>query len=121
MAHVDGIAQHLNDRAVGGRDPADFGAVTSADGEQQSLVAEPQADAAHGAALGETLEEVADRTHHLFVGIEADLAVALAPNEADRQGAAVLAAGGLVTDAFHQAHLERVQLGLTDGALHTEH
>ena len=117
---VDRIAQHLDDRAVGGRDPADIVAFAQPHRELQALVAEPQPDAAHGAELGEALENIADRTHHFLVGMEEDFAVLLAPHEADRQGATELAAGGLVADAFQQAHLERVQLGFTDCAFHAQ-
>ena len=55
-----------------------------------------------------------------LVGMEADLAVLLAPDEADRQAAAQFAAGGLVANAAVQARAQDMQLGLAHGALEAE-
>jgi hypothetical protein len=52
--------------------------------------------------------------------VEADLAVGLAPDQADRQAAAQLAAGGLVLDAAFQPGAQHVELGFGHYAFHAQ-
>jgi hypothetical protein len=88
--------------------------------ERQSLGAKPEPDLAHRAEFGETGKDGADGGGHRFVGMEADLAVSVAPHETDWQAPAQLAAGGLVADASLEAGAQDVQLGFTHGALESE-
>jgi hypothetical protein len=52
--------------------------------------------------------------------MKADLAILLAPYESDRQSAAQLATGGLVTNATIETSTEHIKFGLAHGALEPE-
>ena len=55
------------------------------------------------------------------IGVKADFAVLLAPDEADRQTPPQFAAGSFVANAAEQASPQDVQLGFAHCAFETEH
>jgi hypothetical protein len=69
---------------------------------------------------GELLEDRGDDAGDGLIGVEADLAVGLAPDQADGQAAAQLAAGGLVLDAALQPGPQDMQLRFGHDALHAQ-
>ena len=73
-----------------------------------------------GARLGEARENIADGGDDGLVGMEADLAVGLAPDKADRQPSAQLTARRLVANAAVEAGSQDMQLGFAHGALEPE-
>ena len=101
-------------------DPADRAAVAGLQRKRQALAAEPEPDAACRAEFGEARKDGADGGADRLIRMEADLAVLLAPDEADRQAAPQFAARGLVADAAVQARAQDMQLGLAHRALETE-
>ena len=94
---------------------------SSPGGERQALAAEPEPDATRGVELGEAVEDGADRAGDGGIGVEADLAVALAPDQADRQTPPQLAAGRLIANATVEPGAQDVQLGLGHRALEPQH
>ena len=80
---IDGIAQDVVDGRVARLDPADLGAGMHLQGELEPFGAEPQPDPSRRSHLGEAGEDAANGGDDGFVGMEANLAVGLAPNEAD--------------------------------------
>jgi hypothetical protein len=108
------------DRRVRRGDPADALDAVRLQREGQAFGAEPEPDLTHRAEFGEAREDSADGTGHGFVGMEADLAVVVAPHEADRQAPPQLAAGRFVADAPFEAGAEDVQLSFTHRALEAE-
>jgi hypothetical protein len=88
--------------------------------ELHALAAHPQPHLTDGVKLAEALEDRADRAGERLVGIDQDLAVLLAPDKADRQPAAQLAARGLVSDPAFKARSQHVQLGLAHRALEAQ-
>jgi hypothetical protein len=69
---------------------------------------------------GEVGKDIVDGGDDGLVGVEADLAVGLAPNEADRQSSPEFAARRLVANAVVEAGPQHMQLGLAHGALESE-
>src|SRR5262249_31434027 len=55
-----------------------------------------------------------------FVGVEADLTVLIAPDEADREATPELAASCLIANAAVEARAQHMQLGLAHRAFETE-
>src|SRR3984957_6496261 len=82
--------------------------------------AKPKAQAARRARLGEAREDVADSGDNGLVGVEADLAIGLAPDKADRQSSAEFTACCLVANAAIEAGPQHVKFGLAHGALEPE-
>ena len=117
------MGQHVVHRVVGRLGPDDVG---SADvgawlqRELQALITQPQPGTPHRAADREPVEDRGDDAGDGLVGMQQDLPVALAPDQADGQAAAQLAAGGLVPDPAVQAGPQDMQLGLGHGALHAQ-
>ena len=99
-------------RMIRRRNPADGVAVVQAQRERELLGDEPQPDAAHRPEFGEPLENRANGPGDRFVGMQPDLAVALAPDEPDRQTATQLSAGRLVADPAVEARMQDMQFGL---------
>src|SRR6516162_4569499 len=109
---IDGIAQDVVDGRVARLDPADLGAGVHLQGELEPFGAEPQPDPSRRSHLGEAGEDAANGGDDGFVGIEANLAVGLAPNEADRQPAAQFAPRGLVLDSAVEASSQYIKFCL---------
>ena len=65
-------------------------------------------------------EDTADGGDDGLVGVEADLAIGLAPNKADRQSSAEFATRRLVANAAVEAGPQHMQFGLAHGALEPE-
>src|SRR5271157_2276504 len=63
---------------------------------------------------------MADGGDHGLVGMEADLAIGLAPDKADRQSSAQFTARRLVANAAVETGAQDVRLGLAHGALEPE-
>ena len=120
-ARVDGIGEHMVDGGVGRAAPTDLARRADLRGEGEVLAAQPEPDAADRAEFGEAIEDGADRAGDRFVGMEADLAIGVAPDQAHRQTAAQLAARGLVADAAVEASAQDVQLGFAHGAFEPQH
>jgi hypothetical protein len=100
---------------VRGLDPGDLaGLAVQVDGllqrPAQLLGAQPQPGGAHRPAHRELPEHGGEHAGDRLIGVEADLPVGLAPDQADRQAAAQLAAGGLVLDAALQPGPQDMQL-----------
>ena len=110
-AGIGRVGQYLVNRMIRRRDPAD-GAVVQAQRECELLGDEPQPDSAHRPEFGEPLEDSANGACDRFVGMQPDLAVALAPDEPDRQTAAQLSARRLVADPAVEACTQDMQFGL---------
>src|SRR5919106_480263 len=119
-ASIYRIGEQMVNRGVRRHDPADAIDAVGLQRERQLFGAKPEPDLAHRAEFGEAGEDGADRAGHCFVGMEPDLAVVVAPHEADRQAAAQLAAGCFVADAAFETGAEDVQLGFTHRALESE-
>ena len=83
-ASVHGVGEHVVDGGVGGYDPADALEPRHLEREVQLFGAEPQPHPASRAELAEAVEDGADGTSDGFVGMEADLAILLAPDESNR-------------------------------------
>ena len=116
-ASVGRVGQRGVHGMVGGLDPGDLaGLAVQVDGllqrPAQLLGAQPQPGGPHRPAHRELVERGRDDAGDRLIGVEADLPVGLAPDQADRQAAAQLAAGGLVLDAALQPGPEHVELRL---------
>ncbi len=111
-AGIGRIGEYLMNRMIRRRNPADGVAVVQAQREGELLGDEPQPDAAHRPEFGEPLENRANSPGDRFVGMQPDLAVALAPDEPDRQTATQLSAGRLVADPTVEARMQDMQFGL---------
>ena len=120
-ACIDRTGQDVMKRRVGGCDPAKCGVRVGLEREGEPLGAEPQPHAAHGAQLGEALEDGPDRARDGRIGMEPDLAVRLTPEEPHRQAPPQLAPRGLVADAALEAGAQDVELGFRHRALEAEH
>ncbi|MGB8383542.1 MAG: hypothetical protein WCG47_20215, partial [Dermatophilaceae bacterium] len=122
-ARVSGMGEHVVHGMVGRLHPDDLGAVQVGgrlQREPQALVAQPQPDRADRPADGELGEDRGQDAGDGLVGMPADLAVGVPPDQADGQGAEQLAAGGFVADPAVQPRPQDVQLGFAHGALHAE-
>ena len=117
---INRIGKHGMNGVVTGLAPAQLVMSIKRQREFDFLRTQPQPDAARRAQLGETGKDGADDIFDGRVGMDQDLAVRLAPDEADRQAPAQFAAGGLVLDAAVKAGTQDVQFGLTHGAFQTE-
>ena len=117
---IDGVAQNLVDGVVARLDPANLRVRVHLQRELVGLVAEPQPHTARRAGLGEALEHGADGGDDGLVGMEAHLAVGLAPDEADGKPTSQLATRRLVANAAVEAGSEHVQLRLAHRAFETE-
>src|SRR5207253_874129 len=120
-ASVHGVGEHVVDGGVGGYDPADALEPRHLEREVQLFGAEPQPHPASRAELAEAVEDGADGTSDGFVGMEADLAILLAPDEPNRQTTPQLATGRLVADAAIEARTQDVEFSLGHGALQPQH
>ena len=90
-------------------------------GQRSPSDAQVQPGGAHRPAHLELVEYHADDAGDGLVGMEADLPVVLAPDQADGQAAAELAAGGLVLDAAFEPGPEHVELVFGHHPLHAQH
>src|SRR5271157_6080763 len=88
--------------------------------ECESFATKPSPDAARRARLGEAREDVADGGDDGLVGVEADLAIGLAPDKANRQASAQFATRRLVANAAVEAGPQDMQLGFAHGPLEPE-
>jgi hypothetical protein len=97
-ASIHGIAEDLMNLGVRRRDPANRtgGGLRR---EAQILGTEPEPHLARRSHLGEALEDDANRGGDALIGMEADLAVLLTPDEADGQAATQFAPRRFVADA----------------------
>ena len=125
-ASVGRVGQRGVHGMVSGLDPGDLaGLAVQVDGllqrPAQALAAQPQPGSAHRPAHRELPEHRRDDAGDRLVGAEADLPVALAPDQADRQPAAQLAAGGLVLDAALQPGPQHMQLRFGHDAHQPQH
>jgi hypothetical protein len=112
-AGVGGVGQDVVDRVIGRVDPHHLGGGVDesalVQGQFQALVAQPQPHPAHRSPVAELFEDRVDDAADGFVGVFEDLPVGLAPDQADRQAGAQLAAGGFVADAAAPAGPQDVQ------------
>jgi len=120
-AGIDGIGQDMVDRGVGRAAPTDLTRWGHLRGKGEVLAAQPQPHPTSRAQFGEPLEHEADRTGHGGVGMKADLAIGIAPNQAHRQGAAQLATGRLVADPALEAGTQNMQLSFGHGAFEPQY
>lgn len=95
-AGIDGIGQDLVDGGVACLDRADLGAGVQLQREREPLGLKPEPNATHRSHLGKARKNIPNGGNDSLIGIEADLAISLAPDEADRQTAAQFAARRLV-------------------------
>src|SRR5262245_1957979 len=109
-ARVDRIRQHMIDGDVAGVDPADATAIAGLQGKRRTFAAQPQPNTTHRSELGEACKYSADGGIDRFIRMEADLAICLAPDEADGKAAAQLTTRRLVADAAVEARAQDVQL-----------
>jgi hypothetical protein len=114
------IGEHVVNRGVRRRHPADAIDAVGLQRERQPFGAKPEPDLAHRAEFSEAGKDGADRAGHRFVGMGPDFAVVVAPHKADWQATAQLAAGGLVANATVEAGAEDMQLGFTHRAFEAE-
>jgi hypothetical protein len=119
-ASIDRIGQHLMGCRVSGRDPSQC-ALGGLRRERQGLAAEPQPHAPCGTHLGKALEHGADGVGDRRIGVQAHLAVGLAPDQPNGQSSAQLPACGLVADAAVEPCAQHVQFRFGHGALEAEH
>ena len=89
-------------------------------GEGKALGAKPQPGLAGRSELGEAREDGADGPDDGLVRMEPDLALLVAPDEADGQAAAEGAALGLMANASVETFAPGVQFRLGHGAFETE-
>jgi hypothetical protein len=101
---------------VGGHHPPDVIEAIGLQRERQAFGTEPEPDLAHRPQFGEAREDGADRARDGFVRVEANLAVRVTPDEADRESPTQRAARGLVANAAFEAAAEDMQFGFTHGA-----
>jgi len=120
-ACVNRVCQHMINCGVARVDPPDRCTIMGLHGEGQALAAQPKPDPTHRTEFSEAREDGADRRGHRRIGVKADLAVLLAPEEADRQTATQFAASGFIADPAEQASPQDVQLCLAHGSLQAEH
>ncbi|MBT1517462.1 hypothetical protein KIP88_45030 [Bradyrhizobium sp. SRL28] len=97
-------------------DPADLGTGVQLQREREPLGTKPQPNATRRSHLGKARKNIANSGNDSLIGMEADLAISLAPDEADRQTAAQFAARRLVADATVKASPKHVQFGLAHRA-----
>ena len=119
-ARIDGIGEHMIDGDVAGVDPTDGTAVAGLEWKGQTLATEPEPDAAYRSEFGEASKDSPDGATDSLIRMEADLAILLAPDEANRKSAPQFAARGLVANPAVQARPYDMQLGLAHGALEAE-
>ena len=119
-ACISRVGQDMIDRGVARVDPLDRRTVVGLHREGQAVGAERQPDATDRAELREACEDHADRPCDRFIGMEAYLAVLVAPDEPHGKTAPQLAAGSFVANAAEQASAQDMQLGLAHGALQPE-
>ena len=79
------IGRGMVDRDIGGQRPAGFAGWVGLMGKAQAFGMEPEPDPARRTQFGEAFEHRADGGNHRRVGVEAHLAVLVAPNEANGQ------------------------------------
>src|SRR5580704_3285827 len=98
-------------------DHSERGTIMGLHREGQALAAQPKPDPTHRTEFSEARKDGADCRGHRSIGVKADLAILLAPDEAHRQTATQFAASGFVTNPAEQASPQDVQLCLTHGSL----
>ena len=98
-ACVHRVRQNMIDRNVTWVDPTNGRAIMFLQWKRRSFGSQMKPDAARRAQFSETDKDVADRGAHGFVGMEAYLAILLAPDEADEKTTTQFAASGFVADA----------------------
>src|SRR2546425_219935 len=76
------------------------------------LGTKPEPNATCRSHLGKARKNIANGGNDSLIGMEADLTISLAPDEADRQTAAQFAARRLVADSTVEASPQHVQFGL---------
>src|SRR5499433_2984994 len=116
-AGVDRVGEHLVDGGVARLDPSDLAALMHLQWEFEPLRAEPQPYAPGRAGLGELGKDLADGGADGFIRVKTNLALLLAPEEADRQATPQFAARRLVANAAIEARAQNVQLCFAHGAL----
>src|SRR5258708_11319131 len=95
--------RQAQDGSVACLDPADLGTGVHLQREFEPLGTEPKPNATRRSHLGKARKHVANGGADSLVGVKADLAIALAPNEADPQTAAQVAPRGLIADSALEA------------------
>src|SRR5499433_1041468 len=116
-AGIDGVGEHVVDGGVARLDPSDLAALMHLQREFEPLRAEPQPYAPGRAGLGELGKDLADRGADGFIRVKTNLALLLAPEEANRQATPEFAARRLVANAAIEARAQNVQLCFAHGAL----
>src|SRR5579862_2155192 len=116
-AGIDRIRQYMIDGDIAGVDPAHAAAVAGLQRKRQPLAAKPQPNATHRSERGKSCERGADGATDGFIGVKADIAILLAPDEAHGKAAPQFAARRLVADAAVEAGTQHMQFGLAHSAL----
>src|SRR5256886_1494640 len=83
-AGIDGVGEYVVDSGVARVDPTNPAALVHLQREGEPFRAEPEPDATRGPCLGESCKNIADGSHDRLVGVIANLAIGVAPDEADR-------------------------------------
>src|SRR5438094_5088773 len=109
---IDRIGQDLVDGGVACFDPADLGTGMQLQRKLKPLGTKPEPNATCRSHLGKARKNIANGGNDSLIGMEADLTISLAPDEADRQTAAQFAARRLVADSTVEASPQHVQFGL---------
>ena len=97
-ARLDGMGEDVVDRRVRRRGPANRISLVTAQGQGQALGMKPEPDPARGTQFNKPFEHRANGGDYRGIGVEAHLAVLLAPAKADGHASPPFAAGGLVAD-----------------------
>ena len=119
-ARINRVAQHLVDGGVAGLHPADLPALMHPQRQAKAVESEPQPHTPRRTGLGESREDRGDRCAHAFIGVEADFAIGLAPDEADRQATPKLPPCRLIADAAVEPGAQDVEFRLAHRALQPE-
>src|ERR1700756_337962 len=119
-AGIDGVGEHVVDSGIARVDPTNPAALVHLQRKGELLRAEPEPDATRGACLAESCKNVADGSHDRLIRVKANLAIGLAPDEANRQATTQLAARSLVADASVKTSAQHMQFGLAHSALEPE-
>src|ERR1700752_4236446 len=96
-------------RGVAGVDPLDRGTIMGLHREGPALAAQPKPDPTHRTEFGKACKDGADCRGHRRIGVKADFAVLLAPDQADRQTPPQFAASSFVANAAGPARPEDVK------------
>src|SRR5690349_23162574 len=81
-ARVNRVCQHMINSGIARVDPPDRCTIMGLHREGQALAAQPKPDPTHRTEFGEAREDGADCRGHRRIGVKADFAVLLAPDEA---------------------------------------